>query len=114
MQITVFCRCDEFVCCVECCSFEVFVTVCRALTGECLAGNATGVSGLFRGLCVTSNDGWHLLEKCLTNVLRNGLRDEGFWDACCPSGLPTGKEEQAICCRAECRQGQVEGVWACA
>ena len=71
MLISVLCSCDESVCCVECNRFEVFVAVCGALTGECQAGNATDVAGLFRGLCIAPNDGWHLLEECFTDGLGN-------------------------------------------
>ena len=81
MLVSVFCRCDEFVCCVECSRFEVFVAVCGALTGECQVGNAADVAGLFGGLCFAPNDGWHFLEECFTDGLGNGLGDECFWDA---------------------------------
>ena len=103
MLISVLCSCDEGVCCVEYNSFEVFVAVCGALTGECQAGNAAGVTGLFGGLCIAPNDGWYLLEKCFTGGLGNGLREECLKYVCYPSSLPTGKEMQAVCCRGKCR-----------
>ena len=96
MLVSVFCRCDEFVCGVECCCFEMFVAVCGSLTSECRAGDAADVSGQFRGLCVAPDDGRDLLEKCFTDGLGNVLGDECLWDGCCPSGLPAGKEKHTV------------------
>ena len=78
MLVSVFCCCDEFVYGIEYSCFEVLVTVCGPLTGEGQVGDASDVAGEFWGLGVAPDGCWHLLEKCFTNGLGNGLGDECF------------------------------------
>ena len=78
MLLSVCCCCDEFVYGIEYRCFEVLVTVCGPLAGEGQAGDAIDIAGEFWRLGVAPDGGWHLLEKCFTNGLGNGLGDECF------------------------------------
>ncbi len=78
MLVSVFCYCVEFVYGIEYICFEVLMAVCGPLAGEGQASDAADVTGECWGLGVAPDGGWHLLEKCFTNGLGNGLGDECF------------------------------------
>ena len=111
MLVAVFCGCDEYEGYVWSRGSEEFIAASGSEASEGRARDAAGIFRKLRSVCVLSDDGRYLFQNCLSYVLGDGGWDKGVWEACGPSSLSSGLEEEAVRCRVEGRQGYGEGLW---